>query len=76
MVAKDRDGYVLEANRQNCNSQVYEEVDRDPTIDVINNIESIMQDLRMNDLSWEEEGEYLISGGSRLDRFYLFSTDS
>ena len=71
MVVWDRRDYIVEANRQLYDRQVYEEVDRDPTVDFSNILESRLQDLNVEDPGMEEAVEYLSSGGSNVGRFYL-----
>ena len=41
----DWEDYIVEANRQLSDRQVYEEVDRDPTVDLSSTTESRLQDL-------------------------------
>ena len=65
--------YIVEANRQLSDRQVYEEVDRDPTVDLSNTIESRLQDLSVEDPGIEEVVEYLSSGGVNVGRFYLLT---
>ena len=73
MVVWDRGDYIVEANRQLSDRQVYEEVDRDPTVDLSNIIESRLQDLSVEDPGIEEVVEYLSSGGGNVGRFYLLT---
>ena len=68
VVVRDRGDYIVEAKRQLSARQVYEEVDRDPTVDLSNIIEGRLQDLIVE---VPGIGEYLSSGGGTVCRFYL-----
>ena len=71
VVTWDRCDYILEANRQLSDSQVYEEVDKDSVVDACNSIERRLQELRVDDTSLEGVVQYLSDGGSKVGRFYL-----
>ena len=71
MVVWERRDYIVEANRQLSDRQVYEEVYRDPSVDLSNSIESKLHNLSVENPGIEEAVEYLSSGGGNVGRFYL-----
>ena len=71
VVVWDRCDYILEANRQLSDSQVYEEVDKDSVVDACNSIERRLQELLVDDPSLEGVVQYYSGWGSKVGRFYL-----
>ena len=72
VVVWGREDYVAEANRQLGNIDVYEELDRDPTVELEADIRNSVSEIQVCDpgLS-DEEASYLQVNRSKLGRFYL-----
>ena len=71
VVVWDRGDYIMEANRQLDDRQVYEEVEVDPSVELGKTINDKLKEIREADPALDEVAGYLEVNNPRLGRFYL-----
>ena len=71
VVVWDRGDYIMEADRQLNDRQVYEEIEVDPTVELVKTINNRLQELRAEVPGLAEVTDYLQVKDSKLGRFYL-----
>ena len=58
VVVWDREDYVMEADRQLNDKQVYEEIEEDPTVELVKTISNRLQELRVEDPGLAQVTDY------------------
>ena len=72
VVVWDKVDYVAEADRQLGNSEVYEELDKDPTAELELEVRNCVTEIQVCDVGLsDKEASYLQVQRSKLGRFYL-----
>ena len=73
VVVWDREDYVAEANRQLSNLEVYEALDRDPTVELEAEVMNCVTEIQVCDPGLlDKEASYLQVQRSKVGRFFLF----